>query len=313
MAKEQTIIGENLPNIPWEDKPKGSIDVVWRYTKNPVVNRHPIPVAQAIYNSAVVPFEGAFAGVFRTEYRSRLPYLHAGRSKDGIKWDFDHKRIEFTNVPKGLENLEYQYDPRVVKIDDWYYVTWCNGYHGPTIGLAKTKDFKKFEQMENSYLPYNRNGVLFPRKFDGKYVMLSRPSDTGHTPFGDIFLSESPDLIHWGKHRHVMGKGTGQWWEGTKIGAGPVPIETKEGWLLFYHGVITQCNGYVYAMGAALLDRNEPWKVLARCKTHLLAPEEIYETSGFVANVVFPVAALSDAATGRIAIYYGAADTYTCL
>ena len=85
----------------------------------------------------------------------------------------------------------YGYDPRVCRIDDKYYVTWCNGYHGPTIGIAWTKDFKTFHQLENAFLPYNRNGVMFPRKINGNYAMLSRPSDTGHTPFGDIFYSES--------------------------------------------------------------------------------------------------------------------------
>lgn len=81
---------------------------------------------------------------------------------------------------------EYRYDPRVCKIDDKYYVTWCNGYHGPTIGVAYTYDFKKFVQLENAFLPFNRNGVLFPRKINGYYMMMSRPSDNGHTPFGDI-------------------------------------------------------------------------------------------------------------------------------
>src|ERR1017187_9386833 len=103
------------------------------------------------------------------------------------------------------------------------------------------------------------------------------------------------------------------WRQSTKIGAGPVPIETEEGWLLFYHGVITNCNGYVYSMGAALLDRDDPSRVLYRTRDYLLSPELPYETTGFVPNVVFPCAALADATTGRIAIYYGAADTYTGL
>src|SRR5258706_514854 len=86
---------------------------------------------------------------------------------------------------------------------------------------------------QNPIIPHNRNGVLFPRKINGNYAMFSRPSDTGHTPFGDIFYSESPDLVYWGKHRFVMGPKS--WtWESTKIGAGPTPIETPEGWLLFY-------------------------------------------------------------------------------
>jgi len=202
----------------------------------------------------------------------------------------------------------------VVKIDDRYFISWCNSYHGYTIGLGWTQDFLAFHQLENAFLPFNRNGVLFPRKINGDYVMLSRPSDTGHTPFGDIFLSRSTDLVHWGRHRHVMAPKTGKLtWQSTKIGAGPVPIETTEGWLIFYHGVLTSCNGFVYNMGAALLDLDQPWKVIARTKPYLLNPRLPYECVGDVPNVVFPCAALTDAATGRIAIYYGCADTVTGL
>ncbi|NMD30637.1 MAG: glycosidase, partial [Chloroflexi bacterium] len=99
----------------------------------------------------------------------------------------------------------------------------------------------------------------------------------------------------------------------TKIGAGPIPIETPEGWLMIYHGVLTSCNGFVYSFGAALLDLDQPWKVIHRTKSYLLHPREIYENVGDVPNVAFPCAALVDGATGRIAIYYGGADTVTCL
>ena len=145
--------------------------------------------------------------------------------------------------------------------------------------------------------------------------MLSRPSDTTHTRFGDVFCSVSPDLTFWGKHRFVMGtyKGDASAWQSTKIGPGPSPIETDEGWLLFYHGVLNTCNGFVYRMGAALLDKDEPWKVKYRSRFYLLAPEELYECVGDVPNVVFPCAALTDGDTGRIAIYYGCADTVTGL
>ncbi|MCL6629874.1 MAG: glycosidase, partial [Armatimonadetes bacterium] len=88
---------------------------------------------------------------------------------------------------------------------------------------------------------------------------------------------------------------------------------TTEGWLLIYHGVLTSCNGYVYSAGAALLDLDEPWKVRYRAEPYILSPQEIYECVGDVPNVVFPCAALADAATGRIAIYYGCADTVTGL
>jgi beta-1,4-mannooligosaccharide/beta-1,4-mannosyl-N-acetylglucosamine phosphorylase len=110
-----------------------------------------------------------------------------------------------------------------------------------------------------------------------------------------------------------MGNGGEGWWQGTKIGAGPVPIETTEGWLMFYHGVSGTCNGFVYSIGAVLLDRNNPRKVLYRTRDYLLTPEKEYETVGFVPNVTFPCANMYDAQTGRIAIYYGAADTYTAI
>ena len=181
--------------------------------------------------------------------------------------------------------------------------------------MAWTTDFKSVHQVENAFLPFNRYGVLFPRKINGNFAMLSRPSDNGHTPFGDIYYSESPDLEFWGRHRHVMSPAPFEQsaWQCLKIGAGPIPIETSEGWLLFYHGVLRSCNGYVYAFGSALLDLDEPWKVKFRSGPYLLSPREPYECMGDVPNVCFPCAALHDPATGRVAVYYGCADTVTGL
>ena len=204
---------------------------------------------------------------------------------------------------------KYAYDPRLVKVEDTYYVIWCQDFYGASISVAKTTDFKTFTRIENPFIPFNRNAVLFPRKINGNYVMLSRPSDSGHTPFGDIFLSESPDMTFWGKHRHVMGK-TSEWWESVKIGGGAAPIETSEGWLLFYHGVTGTCNGYVYSIGGAILDIDEPSRVKYRCENFLLTPETWYEERGFVPNVCFPCATIHDSETGKIALYYGAADSY---
>jgi beta-1,4-mannooligosaccharide/beta-1,4-mannosyl-N-acetylglucosamine phosphorylase len=300
-----------LPNIPWEDRPAGNNDVVWRYSANPIIPRDLIPSANSIFNSAVVPFLGKFAGVFRCDNKRREMNLNCGFSDDGINWQLDNEPIQWqTNDPE-IGRFQYRYDPRVVWIEDRYYVTWCNGYHGPTIGIGYTFDFNEFTFLENALLPFNRNGVLFPCKINGEYVMLSRPSDNGHTPFGDIYLSRSPDLIHWGKHRFVMGVKDG--WQSTKIGAGPVPIETDQGWLMIYHGVLTSCNGFVYSFGAALLDLEQPWKVIARGSSYLLSPQTYYENMGDVPNVAFPCAALYDPDTGRVAIYYGGADTVTAL
>lgn len=301
----------NPPSLPWEEKPADCKDIVWRYSQNPIIPRDLIPSSNSIFNSAVVPFEDRFAGVFRCDDKRRLMNLHRGFSQDGVHWEIDNAAIVWQCDDPEIAQLQYRYDPRVTWLEDRYYITWCNGYHGPTIGVGYTHDFQTFTQIENAFLPFNRNGVLFPRKINGHYAMLSRPSDNGHTPFGDIFLSQSLDFIHWGQHRFVMGASRG--WQATKIGTGPIPIETQEGWLLIYHGVLTSCNGFVYSFGAALLDLEHPWKVLYRGAPYLLSPQTLYECVGDVPNVVFPCATLFDRRSGRLAIYYGGADTVTAL
>jgi beta-1,4-mannooligosaccharide/beta-1,4-mannosyl-N-acetylglucosamine phosphorylase len=256
-----------------------------------------------------VPFKDGFAGVFRCDNKAVQMNIFAGFSSDGIHWEINHEPIQMKAGNTDMIDSDYKYDPRVTFIEDRYWVTWCNGYHGPTIGIAYTFDFVSFYQCENAFLPFNRNGVLFPEKINGKYCMLSRPSDNGHTPFGDIYLSYSPDMKYWGEHRCVMKVADfkDSAWQCTKIGAGTVPIRTDEGWLMFYHGVINTCNGFRYSMGAALLDLRNPAKVLYRSQPYLLAPAAPYELAGDVPNVVFPCAALSDGE--KIAVYYGAADT----
>ncbi len=297
MAK---IIGKEIPSLPWQERPEDYKYPVWRYSENPIVTRDNLYFANSIFNSAVVPFKDGYAGVFRADIRTRDQVIVTGFSRDAVNWNLNDEYI--------FEG----YDPRICEIDGTYYLTWVKlTPQGTVIGVAETKDFVTWNELEPACYPVARNGVLFPRKINGEYVMMIRPCDRGHTPYGDIFLMHSKDLTYWGKYRFVMSPVKN--WEMTKVGAGPTPIETDEGWLVFYHGVITSCNGFTYSMGAALLDKDEPWKVLHRADSYLLAPHEIYECVGDVPNVVFPCAALADSATGRIAIYYGAADTSVAL
>jgi beta-1,4-mannooligosaccharide/beta-1,4-mannosyl-N-acetylglucosamine phosphorylase len=313
MNQIKMLTGDTLPNMPWQEKPEGLRNApVWRYKQNPIIGRNPLKNVARIFNSAVVPYQGEFIGVFRGEQTNGVSYIYLGYSKDGINWTYEEEKIHFIDE-NGMDFMpKYAYDPRLVKVEDTYYIMWCTDFYGAAIGLAKTTDFKTFTRIDNPFIPFNRNAVLFPRKINGNFVMLSRPSDSGHTPFGDIFMSESPDLIYWGKHRHVMGRSS-NWWESVKIGGGAAPIETSEGWLLLYHGVCGTCNGFVYSIGGAILDIDNPSIVKYRCENFLLTPEEWYEERGFVGNVVFPCATLQDTGTGRIAIYYGAADSYVGL
>ena len=311
MSNVKILNGQSLPNMPWQERPADDRREapVWRYSANPIIPRNPVPGVARIFNSSATPWQDGFIAVFRGERVNGIPCVFKGVSRDGLKWDIDPDPVPFTDE-KGEPLMPlYAYDPRLVKVEDAYYILWCQDFYGAAIGMAKTTDFKTFTRLENPYIPFNRNAVLFPRRVNGRYLLLSRPSDSGHTPFGDIWLSQSPDMTFWGMHRHVMSPG-GNWWESVKIGSGAAPIETSEGWLLFYHGVSSTCNGFVYSFSAAVLDIDEPSRVKYRCENFLLTPEMEYEERGFVPNVCFPCATLQDADTGRIAIYYGAADTY---
>lgn len=181
------IIGETLPNIPWQEKPADAAGPVWRHSGNPVIDRNPAKGIARIFNSAVVPYEGRFVGVFRAETINGRPHLHLGWSEDGYGWKIDEERIPFTDEDGKPFQPRYAYDPRLVKVGDTYYIIWCTDFYGASIGVAKTRDFQSFVRLENPFLPFNRNGELFPKKIGGNFIMLSRPSDSGHTPFGDVY------------------------------------------------------------------------------------------------------------------------------
>ena len=131
------IIGNNLPDMPWQEKPAGEHMPVWRYDQNPIIGRYEQKRSNSIFNSAVVPFEDGYVGVFRCDSRSISMDIFVGRSKDGIHWEIEDEPIKFEGADEEILTREYRYDPRVCKIDDKYYVTWCNGYHGPTIGPVR--------------------------------------------------------------------------------------------------------------------------------------------------------------------------------
>ena len=278
-----------------------------RYEGNPIITAKAVPRANSIHNSAIVKQDKGYMGIFRVDEINMNYTLHVGSSPDGIRWKIDPDPVKMQSADPEVFVTEQSYDPRVTLLDGTYYVTWCNSNaQGPCIGLATTKDFKTFRQGENPLPPANRNCVIFPKKIGGKFAMLHRPSDRGHTPFGDVFYAESPDLVHWGHHRFVFGPRGG--WQSIKTGPGPHPIETPDGWLLIYHGVWMSCNGFIYSAGAALLDLEKPWKVIARTKDYLMYPTELYERVGDVPNVLFPSSATLEPG-GKIRLYYGCADT----
>ena len=244
-------------------------------------------------------------------YLTSLSHLRLARSTDGIHFTIDDKPFLF---PARMDESYGIEDARITYLEGKYWITYTAvSEHGPGVGLAVTTDFKTVDRVGMILPPPNKDVALFPQKINGKYWLLHRPmvSDIGKP---SVWLAESEDGIHWGNHQFLFG-GRGQSnnryaWEGGKIGAGPEPILTDEGWLVCYHGADAT---HAYSLALALLDRNDPSIILARSDEPLLSPELVWEREGFFPNVVFSNGWVqwpdgSDKA-GQIWVYYGAADS----
>ena len=149
------MISDPLPGIPWQERPEGLENApVWRYSENPIIKRNPVKGIARIFNSAVIPWKDGYAGVFRAEAVNGIPLIHRGFSRDGVKWEIEEKPIPFVDENGAPAMPNYAYDPRLVKVEDTYYVIWCTDFFGAAIGMAKTKDFETFTRVECLLMPY---------------------------------------------------------------------------------------------------------------------------------------------------------------
>jgi predicted GH43/DUF377 family glycosyl hydrolase len=287
-------------------------DVVERYAGNPILTPEMIPGANAVFNSSVVPFGKGYVGVFRVERREGFQSLRVGWSDDGITgWRFDPEEVLVPTEEPFTRYEEARYDPRITRIGDDYFVCHASeSRYGCQVSVAKTRDFRRFEKIAVCSEPTNRNMVLFPERIGGLYVRLDRPFESGTR--GNIWISYSPDLVFWGRSECLMESRAWAWDQG-KIGPGAPPIKTREGWLVIYHGCTPRINGTMYKAGVALLDLEDPRKVIARGKQYIMAPREMYERVGDVPNVCFPTAVIAYPERDECRIYYGGADTVFCM
>ncbi len=251
----------------------------------------------------------------RVEDCSGLSHLTVARSDNGVDgWKIDpHPTLlpDLKNNPEELWGIE---DPRVVWVEELesFSVTYtCYSQRGPGVSMALTKDFREFERIGMIFPPEDKDGALLPRKIDGRWVMIHRPVP-GHGR-AHIWMSYSPDLIHWGEHKVVLKARLGGWWDANKIGlAGPL-VETDDGWLMMYHGVKTTPAGCIYRLGLALMDLEDPTRCLLRSTRWIMGPEASYERIGDVGDVVFPCGHTIGDDGDTLNVYYGAADTSIAL
>ncbi|MBW4079931.1 glycoside hydrolase family 130 protein [Paenibacillus sp. S150] len=233
-------------------------------------------------------------------YLTSISHFRVARSGGGVHFRIDDKPTIMPETKYESYGIE---DPRITQIGGTYYITYSAiSEYGICASMISTTDFAGFKRHGNLFHPDNKDVVLFPRLIAGKYYALHRPS-CSHYGQPEIWIAESSDLLQWGNHRQLIGVREGQW-DGGRIGASLVPLETGEGWLEIYHGADRDNK---YSIGALLLDKNEPWRVIARSELPLMSPEAEYEMEGFFGNVIFPCGALQE--DGLIKMYYGASDT----
>lgn len=234
------------------------------------------------------------------KYLTALSHLRLARSRDGIHFQVEDRPALFPEYDFEAYGIE---DPRITQIGSEYFINYVAvSDQGIVTALARTTDFRSYERMGIIFPPDNKDVEIFPEKIGGRYYALHRPSISA---FGkpEIWLADSPDLLRWGNHQHLVGQ-RADGWENGRIGGSAVPFRTPRGWLEIYHGANKQNR---YCLGALLLDANEPWKVLGRSRQPILEPEADYEVQGFFPNVIFSCGALFE--DGLAKIYYGAADT----
>jgi predicted GH43/DUF377 family glycosyl hydrolase len=245
----------------------------------------------------VITFDGK-------DYLTTLSHLRLLASDDGIAFSEPEHSVPLMGNGE-LETYGIE-DCRVAKIDDNYCLTYTQvSSNGVGVGLRTTRNWKDFVHEGMIFSPHNKDCALFEEKIGGKYYALHRPSSP-ELGGNYIWLAESPDLIHWGRHRCVAQSREG-YWDSARVGAGAAPIRTTEGWLEIYHGATKENR---YCLGALLLDLDEPWRVIARSETPIMEPLAQYEQEGFFGQVIFTNGHLVDG--DNVTLYYGAADSVIC-
>lgn len=240
-------------------------------------------------------------GIKKIRYLTSISHLRLARSRDGISFEVE----DYPALPlKGRYERWGMEDPRITYLEEEgrYCITYTAVSDlGAMPALLLTEDFMEYERVGIIFPPENKDVVIFPRKIGGLYYAFHRPVpyEIG-TP--DIWVSSSPDLKHWGGHRHVSGVCTDSW-ENGRVGSGAPPIHTPEGWLHIYHGADHESR---YCLGTMLTDLENPGRVIARSTRPVLEPCEPYEAEGFFGGVVFTCGCIVEG--DKISVYYGAAD-----
>ena len=305
----------NTPTL-LDSKDNSYPELFIRDSRNPIITAKDLNYpAHTIFNPAATIFENKTLLLARVEDRQGFSHLAKAISEDGVtNWIFDESptmQAEPSIHPEERWGIE---DPRITwmgNLKKWAVIYTSFSRTGPLVSLALTTDFINFEKHGAIMSPDDKDAALFPKKFNDKYLLIHRPCSDGHK--AHIWISSSSDLKSWGEHQILLNARNGGCWDANKIGLSAQPLETADGWLILYHGVKNTAAGAIYRLGLALLDLENPTKVLKRSNEWVFAPEEPYEKFGDVSDVVFPCGWVLNEDTGIVSMYYGAADSCIAL
>ncbi len=286
-------------------------EIFVRYEGNPIIRARDIPFpANSAFNAGATLVNGDTLLLMRVEDRRGISHLTAARSRDGVTdWRIDPGPTLSPSPEEHPEEVWGIEDPRVTRIEEldlWAVLYTAYSKGGPLVSLATTRDFKTFERKGVVMPPEDKDAALFPVRFGGRWAMLHRPVTAFAGVGAHIWISFSPDMKHWGDHQVVIPARRGGWWDANRIGLSPPPLRTDRGWLILYHGVRITASGCIYRLGLALLDLEQPTKLLARSDEWVFGPEESYEMVGDVDKVVFPCGWVTEG--DHVRLYYGGAD-----
>lgn len=291
----------------------GYRELFTRFPKNPILTIDHLPYASnSVFNPGATIVDGETVLLLRVEDRRGISHLTVARSLDGFSgWRIEPEPTFSSSPQNHPEEIWGVEDPRITYLEDerrWVVAYTAYSTGGPLISLAATENFRDFQRLGPVMPPDDKDAALFPIRFNGRWALLHRPMPTHLYAMGaHIWLSFSPDLKHWGDHQILLRARRGAWWDSNKIGLSPPPLRTDRGWLVLYHGVRTTPSGCLYRLGLALLALEDPLRVIRRSREWVFSPEEKYERTGDVGDVVFPCGWVLDG--DEIRMYYGAADT----
>jgi predicted GH43/DUF377 family glycosyl hydrolase len=257
-----------------------------RSAHNPILTARPDLswCSKKVYNCAVVKDGSVYRMLFRAVGDDWVSRLGLAESEDGVSFTIASPPVLAPSYQWEANGCE---DPRMVKIDGTYYVTYT-AYDGTTARAALTSStnlkvwderrllFPNLDNLQREDFPtdWSKAAAIYPQKINNKYYLF----------FGDnhIWAAVSDDLVSWEPLLQPVLSSRDGYFDSAYVEMGPPPIDTPQGWLVLYHGIDRFDNQRTYSLGAALFDKDDPLRLIWRSQTPILEPTESYEVIGMI-------------------------------